>query len=145
MKIQNYINSSPLFATLSASQRVVRIFRKEFDDLNHLQAIVLVALYFDRGKIITPSQLVEALQVSPASISQAITALQKKKLVRRETVLSDARKFSLLVTALGVQRVQRLIKAFDVVQRKLEVHLGQNKTRQIAEDIGELCRFLGQT
>lgn len=142
MKIENYISSSPLFATLAASQRVVRVFRQEFGDLNHLQAIVLVALYFDRGKTNNPSHLSQVLHVSPAAISQAITALQKRKFVRRETMASDARRFNLLVTSAGVQRVQKLIRVFDIVQFKLEETLGAARTRQMAKDISDLVNYL---
>ncbi|MEV0400553.1 helix-turn-helix domain-containing protein [Actinoallomurus sp. NPDC050550] len=51
---------------------------------NKMMARVLVCLYTSDSGSLTASELVQRLQVSPASISKAITFLESQDLVRRE-------------------------------------------------------------
>ncbi|MEU4497938.1 MarR family transcriptional regulator [Streptomyces sp. NPDC023998] len=52
--------------------------------LPKMMARVLTCLYITDAGSLTASELVQRLQVSPASISKAITALESMTLVRRE-------------------------------------------------------------
>lgn len=52
--------------------------------LPKMEARVLVSLYTTDSGSLTASELVQRLQVSPASISKAITSLERYTLVRRE-------------------------------------------------------------
>jgi DNA-binding MarR family transcriptional regulator len=142
MKIERYISSSPFISVLCTAQKISRSFKKEFGDLNYLQSITLVALYFDRNEIVTPTQLAKALGVGESSVSQAVTSLQKKKLVRRESLESDARKFSLVVTPPGVQRVNKLIKGFEGLQKRLERNIGTSRAEQLSTEIVALSNVI---
>ncbi len=144
MKIEKYVEKSPIFAILNASHRINSSIKKNFDKLglNHLEAIILVGLYFEKPGSVTPSELASALKVSRASISQSITSLQKKKMAQRNSVSEDARRYRITLTSSGLQKVNVLIKLFDAFQNSIEQRVGLRRTEELAQEISGLYSFL---
>ena len=64
MRIDAFLNESPMFAVNRAARRFESLAMQVFaeDNLNFLEGLVLAALFFEAEKAVKPSQLAETLQ-----------------------------------------------------------------------------------
>lgn len=144
MKIENYLNVSPVFAVLQASQALNQQInrRLERENVNFLQALILISIHFEDSKEARPSELASVFGTTRANVSHSITSLQKKKLVERISVKKDARGYGIKVTPVGQRAVSRLVRYFDGVQRSIEEEFTEAGVQELITRVGLLKKKL---
>ena len=144
MRIETFLKQSLLFEVTRASRsfdrHIARIFQA--GELNFLEALVLVAIFFESPKPVKPSRLAETLCTTRGNISHCISSLEAMGFVRRRLDPGDARSFHLLLRPLGRQHALRVIKILDNMQRDFEAQLGPAKLAnalEIVRRIEKIC------
>lgn len=128
MKIQRYLQASPLFLLARAYERTVEDFQKKLKPhgLNLTQAWIAVALFFEQEPV-RPGRLAETLQTTASNISHALKGLVAGGWVARSSSAEDARSFHLELTPAGRKKVVVLIKMFNELQDVFESELGERR------------------
>ncbi len=96
----------------------------ESEDLSVFEAMVLVAIFFERRGRIKPSELAVAFQVTRGNVSHCISSLEAKGLVGRQIDPDDARVVQLMLKQTGRRRAARVAGILDRLQRQLEEAAG---------------------
>jgi DNA-binding MarR family transcriptional regulator len=92
-----------------------------------MEALALVAIFFEDPRGVKPSQLSEAMSTTRGNISHCISSLEAKGLIRRKVDADDARSFQLFLKPQGRVEAMRVIRALDRLQRDFEKSLGAPK------------------
>lgn len=126
MKIQKYLEQSPIFALNAAYERVIPKVNRQLkeDGLNLIQGLVLTALFFEQRKDVSPSQLADLFQTSRGNMSHILSHLEAKGWVRRLVHAKDARQFQIELKAEGRKKAIHLIKFYDKLQAQFEKEMG---------------------
>lgn len=137
MRIQNYLEQSPIFAISVAYQTIIPKINQRLneDGFNLLQGLLLTALLFDERESVNPSRLAEVFQSSRGNISHILSDLEYRGLVRRLVNTQDARSFKIELKAEGRKKALSLIKFFDQIQDQLEKELGVQGCRRTVDSI----------
>ncbi|AFY01225.1 MarR family winged helix-turn-helix transcriptional regulator [Bdellovibrio bacteriovorus] len=122
MKIEKFLNQNPSFQIVVAGNA---IFQKVSEglaghELGMMDALILVAIFFENDKAARPTQLKEAFGIPKANVSHSIRALEKKKLLKRSIHDSDARGYVLDLTPKGARTAVEVISYFDKLQGRIE-------------------------
>lgn len=125
MKLDKFLEASPLFWIYAAHSEVFKRFQSELnkENLTFIQSLILVGVFFEETGV-TPSSLVKSLRVTPSVVSHALGALVAEGLLLRRQVEGDARKNHFKATSSGKRKVEKLIKVFDSFQNHLEKDIG---------------------
>ena len=121
MRIERFLNASPLFGLYSAYDLVMGDFQKRLrrENVHFLQALILTAIFFEERSI-RPSELAETFRATRPNISHALRGLERAGLVERGTSDQDARAYLFSLTKDGRRKVARLIKIFDSTEDQIE-------------------------
>lgn len=122
MRIEKFLKSSPTFAAIFAAQFIskqISVKLKEHD-LTYLQALVLVAIFFESSQESRPSCLAKTLRMTKGNVSHCVSYLQEQGLIQYKHLRADKRGSAVGITARGKSLVVKLIKYFDEMQRKTE-------------------------
>ena len=140
MKIETFLKSSPSFAVIFASQFITKQMTAVFKEKNltYLQAMVLVAVFFEKSHEARPQGLAGVLHTSKGNISHCLTHLQNERLVQFDKLPSDKRGAIVRLTAKGKSVVAMLIKYFDEYQRLTEKTFTDAGTRRLMADMTQL-------
>ena len=140
MRIERFLEQSPMFAAQQAARRFEQMAQEAFrqDELNFLEALVLAALFFEAPKKPRPSELAESFGTTRGNISHTISALEGKGLVERRIDADDARVCQLALKHHGKRAALRVIAAFDRLQNRFEREVGK---KSLAEMIANLARL----
>lgn len=140
MKIKNYLNSSPLVAINYAYEKTIPKINKHLkkNNLNLLQSLVLISLFFDEQTDIKPSQLAEVFQTSRGNISHIISNLEYKGLVKRVLDSNDARSYKIIIKQEGKKKAISLIKLFDQIQNHFEAELSASDCKKSVSNIKKI-------
>ena len=126
MRIQTFLEHSPVFAVRRAAQRleadVARILGAS--GVTFLEALVLVSIFFEEPRAIKPSRLAATLHTTRGNVSHCISALEARGLLRRRIDPEDARALNLFLRPAGKSTAMRVIRTLDRLQRRYgERHL----------------------
>lgn len=140
MKIQKYLEQSPIFALNAAYEAVIPSLNKQMKtgQLNLLQGLVLTALLFEEHTDVNPSTLAETFQTSRANISHILSELESRGYVRRVVNEKDARGFKIELKAEGKKKALTLVKFYDRLQDQFEKHLGLLNCQKTVEGLRAL-------
>lgn len=127
MRIEAFLNESPMFAVKRAARRFETLASEVFaaDNLNFLEGLVLAALFFEAERTVKPSELAETFATTRGNISHCVSSLEAKGLLQRKIDPEDARAYQLTLKPLGKKCAVRVIGAFDKMQRKFEQEIGK--------------------
>jgi DNA-binding MarR family transcriptional regulator len=109
----------------AALERLAQAFRvllweqNKTCNLSPIQIQLLVYLLFHAPDQSTIGQLAREFTLTPATVSDAITSLEKKALVRREWREADRRIASVLLTAAGRKTARQLSTWANVLQENI--------------------------
>lgn len=140
MRIEKYLDVSPIFATLILYDKLVRSFKNSPSKDLSVQACLILVAIFSEGTA-RPTQISKAFRLKAANLSHIINALEAMKWVDRARDPDDKRGYRLKVTTEGKKKVAKLLKAFDKLQSCFESHLGLGPLSQfirVAKKITEL-------
>jgi len=137
MKIQKYLEQSPVFSINAAYERMIPRLNKQLksDDLNMMQGLVLTALFFEQRKDISPSQLADLFQTSRGNMSHILSHLEAKGWIKRVVHDQDARQFQIELKNEGRKKAVTLIKFYDKLQSTFEKELGSSACQKIVDGI----------
>lgn len=149
MKISAFLTQSPIFTVSWAARQFENHLKRLFqtNDLNFLQALILVSILFEEPKKVTPSQLAMVLITSRGNISHNISALEANGLVMRRIDPNDARAYHLLLKPRGKQVAMQVIRTLHQMQNSLEKTLGTAKIASaldVIRQIEEACSLYGR-
>ncbi len=121
MKIENYLNQSPVFAITSAFERINQEFQNQFLEkkISLYQGLLLVSLFFEEEGVL-PTDLARTFRTSKSRVSHIISKLEAEKLISRNYDDQDRRKCRIQITDKGRSYSQNLIRFFDKIQNDFE-------------------------
>lgn len=121
MRIQKFLDSSPLFNLSIAYDEIIGDFQKRLsaENVHFLQALTLTGLFFEERPV-RPTELAKAFSSSKSNMSHALRDLEKKGLVERKISQGDARAYFFSLTKDGKKKVPKLVKIFDSTQDQIE-------------------------
>jgi DNA-binding MarR family transcriptional regulator len=142
MRIDAFLNESPMFAISRASRRFDMLASQTLgaDDLSFFEGLLLAAVYFETPKPAKPSQLAETFGTTRSNVSHCVASLEAKGLLQRKIDPSDARAYQLSLKPQGKKCAQRTVSAFEKLQRGFEREIG---TPAITEMLNTIRRLEG--
>ncbi len=130
MRFQQFMNSSSLMGLYKDYHQFFKELQKELkkNGVNLNESLILLALFFEGSKKVTPSNLSQSLYLTKDSVSHSLKSLVQKNYIEKELLMSDSRKTSLHLTIIGKKISTDLIKTFDSLEAKYEM-TKQNHSR----------------
>ena len=117
------------------------------EEVSVFEAMVLVAIFFEKRGEIKPSELAVAFQTTRGNVSHCVSSLEAKGLVERRIDPDDARGFQLMLKPSGRRRAVRVVGILDGIQRQLEETVGVATLESMLSQLGkveELCAGLAR-
>jgi DNA-binding MarR family transcriptional regulator len=144
MRIEAFLEQSPLFEVSRAARNVERHIGRIFqaEGLHLLEALVLVAAFFETPEPVRPSRLAETLHTTRGNVSHCVAALEAKGFILRRIDPEDARSFHLVVRPQGKKCAMQVIRTFDRMQRDFEKRIGSGELREaldVVNRIEQIC------
>src|ERR1700761_7222948 len=103
MRIDAFLNESPMFAINLASRRfetlTARLLQKE--EIGFMEGLVLTAIFFEAPQPVKPSLLAETFKTSRGNVSHCVSSLEAKGFLQRRIDPEDARAYQLTLKAQG--------------------------------------------
>lgn len=143
MRIEKFLKSSPTCAAIFTAQFIskrISIKLKSFG-LTYLQALVLVAIFFEPSQEARPNGLATTLRMTKGNVSHCISFLQAAGLIQYNSIKNDKRGSAVNLTARGKSLVVKLIKYFDEMQSKTEDSFSVAGTKKMMTDFEKLERL----
>ncbi len=143
MKIEKFLNASPLYNLSIAYGEIIGGFQKRLaeEQVHFLQALILTGIYFEERPA-RPGELARAFACSRSTLSHALRGLERKGLLERKSSSDDARAYFFSLTKEGRRKVPRLVKIFDSTEDRIEeafagkkINLGLKQFREIYRDL----------
>jgi len=127
MKIQAFTSSSYMFAIAHGYEILWRGLNQRLkkSNCNVNQALVLIALYFEKSDLVTPSELANAIRTSRGNISHCLSHLEQQRLVKRSLSERDARHLIIHLTPSGKRLAEQLVQSFEEIEAKCEDHFAR--------------------
>jgi len=122
MRIESFLRQSPVFqitrSARSLDALLTRILRSE--KLTFFEALVLAAIFFEKKGGVKPSELAATFHTTRGNVSQCVSSLEAKGLVRRRVNPEDARALQLTLQPAGRKRAARVVGILDRMQGQFE-------------------------
>lgn len=140
MKIEQFLKSSPTFAAIFAAQFISKQISLKLKDyeLTYLQALVLVAIFFEPSQEARPLTLAKSLRMTKGNVSHSISHLQAVGLIQYDSLRNDKRGSVVRLNVRGKTLVTKLIKYFDEMQRKTEDAFSVSGTKKMMAGLEQL-------
>jgi DNA-binding MarR family transcriptional regulator len=140
MRIDAFLNESPMFAVSRAARRFEALANRALaaDDLSFLEGLTLAALFFEAPRPVKPSQLAETFGTTRGNVSHCISSLEAKGLMQRKIDPGDARVYLLALKPQGKRAALLVIGAFDRLQREFEGEIGKAALGEMLKAIRRL-------
>jgi DNA-binding MarR family transcriptional regulator len=134
---------SPLFEVSRAARNVERHIGRIFqaERLHLLEALVLVAAFFEAPEPVRPSRLAEALHTTRGNVNHCVSALEAKGFVLRRIDPDDARSFHLVLGPQGKKCAMQVNRTFELMQRDFEKRIGSGELRETLDIVNRIERI----
>jgi DNA-binding MarR family transcriptional regulator len=120
MKLQSNNIDKKIVYLLERVSQVFRALQWEMAKRHKLTPLqIQILLFLKNRKEAIPSQIAQELGLTKATLSESISALEKKKLIRRITNKKDRRFIDILLTLQGKKVVRELISVENVFEHYL--------------------------
>ncbi len=131
LKIEEYVRLSLPLAVASSYDAIWRDLNSKLraENCNFLQAVILIAIFFEPEGLITPSRLSAVLRTTRANVSHCLSHLEKRRLIQRTMSLEDARSYRLRLRPEGHTLGLRLIRILDELETLFEEKMGREGLR----------------
>jgi len=128
MRIESFLNQSPVFQASRAARRMESAFNAALkpEGLTLSESLILAAIFLEKKRV-RPSELALTFDTTRGNISHTISALEAKRLIRRRIDPEDARGFLLELEPAGRRRAARVAAILDRLQQHLESQLSPAK------------------
>jgi DNA-binding MarR family transcriptional regulator len=140
MRIDAFLNESPMFAVNRAARRFESVTGKalEADNLSFLEGLVLSAMFFEAPRLIKPSELADTFATTRGNVSHCVSSLEAKGLLQRRIDAEDARAYQLTLKPQGRKCAVRVIGVFDKLQKQFEDEIGKTALREMLKTLRKL-------
>ncbi|HVU45953.1 MAG TPA: MarR family transcriptional regulator [Terracidiphilus sp.] len=140
MRINAFLNESPMFAVSRAARRFEALAAHALagDELSFLEGLMLAALFFEAPKLVKPSQLAETFGTTRGNVSHCLSSLEAKGHLQRRIDPEDARAHQIALKPHGKKCALRVIAAFDKLQRRFEQEIGRAVLTEMLESLHKL-------
>ncbi|HEV2711357.1 MAG TPA: MarR family transcriptional regulator [Edaphobacter sp.] len=126
MRIESFLKQSPVFQINLSARRLdgllTRILRQE--EVTFFEALVLAAIFFEKKRGVKPSELAATFQTTRGNVSQCLSSLEAKGLVRRRIDPDDARALQMTLQPAGKKRAARVVGILHRMQGQFEQIVG---------------------
>ena len=106
-------------------------------DITPIQFTVLYFVNQDKGDL-SSAQLSRRFSMTPQSMNELVTVLQRKKLVKKTVDAAHKRILRISLTAKGIKLLADCNVAMDAVENELLDNLGNTEIQQFREVIGKI-------
>ena len=144
MRIEAFLEESPLFEIYRASRKLdaalLRILGP--NEITFFEALVLVSVLFEEPRAVKPSRLAETFSTGRGNISNCISSLEARGLLKRRIDPEDGRSIQLVLKPLGRKCAMQAIRVFDQMQKQFEKKIGMGQLRSalhVVRQVEELC------
>jgi DNA-binding MarR family transcriptional regulator len=149
MRIEAFLRQSPIVQTSRMARRMEASLNLVLKDeqVTAFEALVLAAIFFEKGGEMKPSSLAEAFETTRSNVSHCISSLEAKGLVRRRIDPEDARAVQLVLRPQGRRRAVRVAGILDRMQRRFEEEIGAAKLDRLLTQmtaVEEVCARMGR-
>lgn len=149
MRIESFLKQSPVFQISLSARRLesllTRILRAE--EVTFFEALVLAAMFFEKKRGVKPSELAATFQTTRGNVSQCLSSLEAKGLVRRRIDPDDARAVQLTLLPAGRKRATQVVGILHRMQGQFEQIVGTKGLEAMAARmfaVESLCTGLAQ-
>lgn len=128
MKIEKFLNSSPIFHAYLLSEKLFNPFQAllKREGLTFIQSMILISLYFEEESV-SPKDISSSLNTSPSNLSHAIKHLRANCLIKKVANSDDERSFFMELTSKGEKKVSKLVALYNETQDAFEDQLGEKQ------------------
>ena len=149
MRIETYLKQSPVYQIHRAARILTASMGRLLADrqVNLLEALVLVSVFFEDPRPVQPSRLAETFSTTRGNISHCVSGLEAKGLLRRQIDPEDSRAFHLALKPQGRKCAMELIRVLDHLQRQLERRIGTNEidtALSVIQGVERVCGSLAE-
>jgi DNA-binding MarR family transcriptional regulator len=106
-------------------------------DITPIQFTVLYFVDYDKGDL-SSAQLSRRFSMTPQSMNELVSVLERKKLLKKETDPAHRRILHLRLTAKGKKLLQDCNIALDVMEENLLKELSEKETQTLRNLIGKI-------
>lgn len=144
MKLNKFRDRSLIMGTFLAAQ-ALQSWINDRSSLSLLERLILVALHFEgKSERVGPTRLAAAIGFSRSRVSQEISSLVRAGLIKRNSVASDARLFSISLTTSGEMAALSAIKNFTKLQNLVDHSIGEKKAEVINSHLLKIVKILNE-
>ena len=141
MEIDQYLRQSPIYLFNEIHQILFRDLKTLLKEkgVNFLQALIVITVFLERRKRkdlrkkISPGHIFKSLKVSKGGMSQNLSFLEEKGLLKRVLDQNDARSFSLELTQKGESSALELMQIFELKEKNIEKKMGKVQLDELVE------------
>lgn len=144
MRIATFLEQSPLFEIYRTSRKLdaqlLRILGPS--QITFFEALVLVSILFEEPHAVKPSHLAETFSTGRGNISNCISSLEARGLLKRRIDPEDGRGIQLILKPQGRKCAMQAVSTFDRMQKQFEKKIGLAPLKSalnVVRQVEELC------
>jgi DNA-binding MarR family transcriptional regulator len=144
MRIEAFLELSPLFEIYRASRKLdaelLRILGPS--ETTFFEALVLVAILFEEPRAAKPSHLAETFSTGRGNISNCLSSLEARGLLKRRIDPEDGRSIQLILKPQGRRCAMQAVRTFDQMQKQFEKKIGMAQLKaalHVVRQVEQLC------
>lgn len=144
MRIEAFLEESPLFEIYRASRKLdtelLRILGPS--EITFFEALVLVSILFEEPRAVKPSRLAETFSTGRGNISNCISSLEARGLLKRRIDPEDGRSIQLVLKPQGRKCAMQAVRTFDQMQKQFEKKIGMAQLKSalhVVRQVEQLC------
>jgi len=132
MRIDAFLQESPMFAVLHAARRLDALANAALaeDDLSFAEGLILTAILFEEPRPIRPSQFADTFGTTRGNISHSLSSLEAKGVLQRRIDPNDARAYQVTLKPSGKRCALRVVGTFDRLQSMFEREIGKTTLKE---------------
>jgi DNA-binding MarR family transcriptional regulator len=144
MRIETFLEQSPLFEIYRVSRKLEAQLRQILgpNEISFFEALVLVSILFEEPHAVRPSHLAETFSTGRGNISNCISSLEARGLLKRRIDPEDGRSIQLLLKPPGRKCAMEAVRIFDQIQKQFEKKIGVMQLKaalSTVRDVERLC------
>jgi DNA-binding MarR family transcriptional regulator len=144
MRIEAFLEQSPLFGIHRASRNLDSQTHRILGQsgITFIEALVLVSILFEEPHAVNPSHLAEAFSTGRGNISNCISSLEARGLLKRRIDPEDGRSIQLLLKPSGRKCAMQAVRTLDQMQKQFEKKIGVAQLKAalaVVRQVEQLC------
>lgn len=135
------MNHTLVFHLIDLGKKIQKIgFLNKPLSLSYSQATTLVVIKSQRE--ISQTEIAKKLHLKPASIVTLVDELEKLKLVKRQAIVNNRRKYQIILTREGQLLAEEVVKQIEGLENFLKNQLGATEREKLSKTVAKLALSL---